>query len=191
MQVASRIGRHQLLHEALRMKLRRAVGGGIIGAAAAFGVLLAGRWLRWLKGDTTVLLGGIPVYGVSGLARGGAFALQLLIGAMTALLYALVFEFVTGRAGWLLGSVLGAAHAALAGIVIGFLPLLLSQPAPETVPGAFLGSWGSFAALAFISAHLAYGLLVGAWYGATARGAAYRDTGVRWREVYPYGSRPA
>jgi hypothetical protein len=171
------------------MRLGRSTAGGMVGALAAFTIVLLARWLLGEDSDLFPLLTGIPFYGAEGPALIGAIAVELLIGGAIAPLYALIFQRATLRAGWRIGAVLGLVHAGVAGLVIGFLPLLQSDPSPWTVPGAFLSFQGWGMGLALVFSHLAYGAIVGASYRLATRRAG-QLTAVYWRETYPGRRQP-
>lgn len=164
------------------MRVWRSTAGGLVGALAAFTIVLLARWLLSDDSDLFPLLTGIPFYGTGGMALIGACAVELLIGGAAAPLYALVFEWTAWLPGWRIGAVMGLVHAGVAGLVIGFLPLLHPEPSPWTVPGAFLSfqGWGMVCALVF--AHLAYGAIVGAHYRPVR---PMQRSAVYWRETYP------
>ena len=166
------------------MQVWRSVSGGMLGAVAALAIIVASRWLSPDDSDVLPLLGGIPLYGAHGSSLLVSGVLQLIIGAVSSLLYALVFEYIMSWADWKLGGTLGLMHAAVGGLVVAYLPLLHTDPSPRTVPGAFLSFLGWGMVLAFLAAHVVYGAIVGAWYGSLRRIVSQRSE-VRWRELYP------
>lgn len=106
-----------------------------------------------------------PLYGVLvHLAGGWAFAFG----------YALVFESL-GRAGWWIGGILGLLHGlAVLLILLPVLPGLHPRMASETTgpeptralepPGFLALNYGRRTPLIAVVAHLAYGLILGAFY---------------------------
>lgn len=171
------------------MKLVRGMMAGAVGGALAFAIALASRYFLHPDGYVLPLLGGVPFYDMRTPALLTACGLDLLSGAVSAVVYAAVFEFVMHRAGWLRGSILGAAHAAIAGFIIAFAPLRQPAPDPSIVPGAFMAGWGWLAALAFVAAYVLYGATVGVGYGPVLHSTS-RVPGVRWRTVRSSSSPP-
>jgi hypothetical protein len=110
----------------------------------------------------------------------GAFG-QLLVGAMAGVVYAAVFEWATRRAGALVGFIVGLAHVTVAGIATGFLPAERLFAASLQPPGAFFEYRGLVALIAFIIAHLAFGVSVGAMYGRVRH--AVTNPRLVWRDV--------
>jgi|SRR6185503_5120489 len=94
---------------------------------------------------------------------------QLIIGAVGALVYAAVFELVTQRASWWLGLLIGIGHACVAGIGVGFLFVWRQPIDGVAVPGGFMLFHGPWAAVFLVVAHIVYGTIVGASYGAVRR----------------------
>jgi hypothetical protein len=104
------------------------------------------------------------------------FAVHFLNGLAFSLLYYAVFSAV-GRADWLVGGLLGIAHAAFAGgaLVNVLLPAVhprMGTPwtdAQETPllepPGFMLKNYGNATAVVTLALHIAYGVIVGAFAG--------------------------
>lgn len=171
------------------MRVWRTVAGGTLSAVVSF-VIAVVSW-RWLCGgdDLLPLLGGVPMPGVQGLwTVAAALGVQLGVGAVSAVPYALVFEWVARRATWTVGAGLGLAHAAVAGLVAAFVPLLYGEVSPATVPGAFLSFRGWPVTAAFVAEHLVYGALVGVFYG-PVRPSVPGTAAARWSEIYPHRGR--
>jgi hypothetical protein len=165
------------------MRYARALGGGTIGAAAAIAVMwLAGR-LFGVAADPAAVLGALLPGAAVPRWMAGALV-ELAVGAAAAILYALLFERVARRATWWLGAAIGVGHGVAAGLIVGVATALLPADVAELAPGAFVSYHGVAAALTFVAAHLVYGAIVGATYGAVRHpppGASL----VHWREVYP------
>lgn len=163
------------------MKLGRAVASGVLGALLVLVLLWLARWLLGTPTDLARLLGNVLLPGAGRLAWWSGVALQLVVGAAAGVVYAAVFEYAMRRAGPLAGVGVAIPHAAIAGLLVGFLPLW-RWPIASPLPGAFLAFAGATAAACFIVAHLAFGALVGLCYGrtrhrATAPAPVWRELG--------------
>lgn len=110
------------------MKADRAFVAGIAGGAAMTALGWLGRITMGLPSNMEMMFG--TMFGTMfGMREGpGAWLLGLaihLIGSgLIALIYARVFEHVTHRAGWLIGTGIGFVHAVIAGVVMGFIPAM-------------------------------------------------------------------
>jgi hypothetical protein len=163
------------------MKLWRAVGIGVLGDA----IVMAVVWLGGRMGGTSADLAGLTAACATGRADGSAWllglVLQLVLGACAALVYAALFEWLFERAGAWLGLAVAVPHAVIAGLIVGFLPADRLMAAGVMPPGAFYEFRGGWCIVAFVVAHLAFGWLVGAAYGATRH--AVRGAPRTWFEV--------
>ncbi|HKO15180.1 MAG TPA: hypothetical protein VJU87_03020 [Gemmatimonadaceae bacterium] len=171
------------------MKWARAVVAGIIGALAVVALFALARWVLGVNANVSTTLGSIVLPARYGALLGwiaGAIA-QLILGAVAGIIYGLIFEYVTRRAGWLVGGLIGIAHALFAGVAIGFLPMRMAGGSPAA-PGAFLEYRGAWAVVVLVVVHVIFGVLVGALYGATHHAAS--APGVRWRELRSSDSAP-
>jgi len=163
------------------MKLGRAVGAGIVGGII---VVAAIDIIGWVTGANSDLcrLGGVILTGrldaVGWLA--GAVA-QLVIAIIAAIIYASIFEWVTRRAGPLIGLVIAVPHVIVAGLAIGFVPACRLIDAGIGPPGAFMEYRGAWVLVTFVLAHLVFGALVGKLYGRAQHAPA--TGGYRWREI--------
>lgn len=161
------------------VKWRRAL---IIGALAGAVVIVLMSVVAPLFGIDADLC--LPVGAALGFTDWTAVAgciAQLVVGALGALVYAAVFEFVTHRATWWLGMLIGVGHACLAGIGVGFL-FVWRQPVDGVmVPGGFMLFRGPWAAVVLVVAHVVYGTIVGAAYGPVRRPS--RKASIAWRDV--------
>ena len=149
------------------MRILRALLAGIVGCAVLVGILwLTARLVA--PGIDVCMLAGALVTGRTDLVGWLAgFGVQLVIAVVAAFVYAAIFEWVTRRAGVIVGLAVATAHVIVAGLSVGFLPadsLIASGLAPT---GAFFEYEGAWAVVAFVSAHLAFGAVVGAFYGTT------------------------
>lgn len=163
------------------MKFGRAIVAGVIGAVLVYAVVYLAGLTSGTHADLCLLLGA-SITGASSVPSWliGAIG-QLLVAVVAALVYAAIFEWVTRRAGALVGFVVGLAHVVCAGIATGFLPAQRLIDANLGVPGAFLEYRGLIVLIAFVVAHLLFGTLAGAMYGRPRH--AVVDPKVVWREV--------
>lgn len=147
------------------MKLTRAIVAGLIGAVIVWIIVLVGGMISKRHADLCLLLGA-SITGSADVASWIAGAVgQLVLGAVSGIVYAAIFEWVTRRAGAVTGFVVGLAHVVVAGIATGFLPAQRLLDASIQPPAAFLEYRGLAALIAFIVAHLVFGTFVGAVYG--------------------------
>ena len=114
------------------------------------------------------------------------------VGAASALVYGLVFEHVTRRAGWLPGAAVGVFHGALLAAFIGLVPWIVERAARGSLSvlgWAPLGAPQPGCALAaIVAAGILFGAVVGLAYGAP-RHPAEADPSVWWREIHPTSRR--
>lgn len=149
------------------MKIVKAMFGGVIGAVT-ISVITAGLRAAGCPIDFELTLGSIFTRAIGFSTWLLGLALHLGLGALFALLYAAVFEYVLLRASWALGVLVSVAHVALAGVVLAASssvhPLM---PHVLPAPGPLMLSFGWFGVLSFLALHLMYGAIVGGFYGAT------------------------
>jgi hypothetical protein len=148
-----------------------ALAGGLVGTVVLTTGSRLAQQLGWTRMDIPLLLG--TIFSVErGRASAIGYAIHFTNGLVFALAYGLVFE-ATGRASWLFGLLLGAAHGAFAGG--GLLNVLLpvvhprmgkpwtdarSTPVLEP-PGFLLSNYGRATLAATFALHLVYGAIVG------------------------------
>jgi hypothetical protein len=150
-----------------------ALAGGLVGTIVLTTGSLLAQQLGWTRMDLPLLLGTI-FSAERGRATAVGYAIHFANGLVFALAYGLVFE-ATGRAGWLFGLLLGAAHGVFAGgaLLNVLLPVVhprmgyrwtdaRSAPVLEP-PGFLLSNYGRATLLATFALHLAYGAIVGAF----------------------------
>ena len=155
-----------------------ALVGGLIGTLVLTAGLRISQEMGWTRMDLPLLLGTAfasdrPRAEVIG------FAVHFVNGLLFALVYWIVFITV-GSAGWLLGAVLGLAHALFAGgpLVTILLPSVhprMGSPwsdAEETplieAPGFMLFNYGRATVVVTLVLHVVYGAIVGAAAAAAA-----------------------
>jgi hypothetical protein len=162
------------------MKLGRTLLIGVLGTLLAVGIerlagIIAGR-----DADLCLLVGAV----LSGTVTTGAIALgcvaQLVVAVVSAYIYAFIFEFVTRRAGAVIGFLIGIGHVVIAGLVVGFMPGERLLAADVMPPGAFMEYRGAIVLAGFLLAHLVFGTFVGATYGTVLHSAS--PPSPRWRE---------
>jgi hypothetical protein len=165
------------------MRIRRAVLAGLLGAAIVYVIVWSAGRLARQPADLCLLLGG-SVTADDGAATWMLGAIgQLVIGMIAALVYAAIFEWVTQRAGAIVGLVVALGHVVVAGIATGFLPARQLIDAGIDPPGAFLEYRGVVVVAAFVLAHVLFGTLIGALYG-RVRHTIVAQRGV-WIDVTP------
>jgi hypothetical protein len=141
-----------------------------VGLAAAFAVA------QWLLGRASGPWGwAVPALdpGARAAAWGATVVVAAALGAVTAVVYALLFEYVTRRAGWRVGAAIGALHAVFVSTVIVNVLLPLVHPriaTPETAandvtliepPGFLMLNYGRSTFAVTLLAHMAYGAMIG------------------------------
>jgi hypothetical protein len=161
------------------MKITRVVLSGVLGAVIVYAIVFVSGRLSHSATDLCVLSGS----SITGDTGGwtwvlGAFA-QIVIAIAAALVYGSIFEWVTLRAGAVVGLIIGIAHLVVAGIAVGFLPASGLIRAGVAPPGGFMEYRGPIVVIAFCVAHLVFGSILGALYGAPRhqlpRAAVWRD----------------
>jgi hypothetical protein len=150
-----------------------AVMGGLVGTVVMTTGLRGAQELGLTRMDIPLLLGAAVTVNRSRAAVAG-YGLHFVNGVLFSLIYAAVFA-ATGRAGWVFGLALGAAHAGFAGSV--FLNVLLPAVHPRMgtpwtdaeeapllePPGFMMVNYGRRTVLVNAALHLAYGAIVGAF----------------------------
>lgn len=161
------------------MKLKRTLVIGMLGTLLAVAIerlagLIAGR-----DADLCLLVGAVLTGSVTTTAIVLGCIAQLIVAVISAYVYALIFEFVTRRAGAIVGFLVGIGHVIVAGLVVGFMPGQRLLDAGVMPPGAFMEYRGAVVLAGFLLAHLAFGTFVGATYGPTLHAAS--PPAPRWR----------
>lgn len=147
------------------MNTWRAFYSGVIGGAV-FALLLALGRMVGISVNLSILLG--TMLGVS-IGTGAwlvGFIMHLVVSGLIALLYALGFEYITHRAGSIVGLGFSLVHIILAGLFLGIIPSIHPRiPTQLNAPGIFLSNIGTGGVIEFVLFHLIYGLIVGSLYG--------------------------
>lgn len=147
------------------MKSGKAFLAGVIGGLVMTILFAVGRAMG-LKANAEMMLG--TMFGAepgSGTWILGLF-IHLMLSGLIALAYAVGFEYVAHRSGWLTGVGFSLIHIVIAGIVMATIPAIHPMiPEKMPPPGAFMAAMGPVYAFAFVLEHLVYGGVVGALYG--------------------------
>jgi len=149
------------------MKLERVIVAGVVGGCAVLLIVWAGGLLAHADGDLVGLSAAALFARAGWIAWVGGLIAQLVVAVAAAIAYAIVFEWVTRRANALIGLAVALPHVIIAGLVVGFLPASRLIAGDVMPPGAFYEFRGAWCIAAFVAAHLAFGVLVGAMYGRT------------------------
>jgi len=163
------------------MKTGTAFVAGMVGGAVMSALMWMARTMMGMPANLEMMLGTMVTDpGTTAWIIG--FVMHLMISGAIALVYAWGFEHVTHRAGWLVGAGFGIAHAVIAGLVMGMMPMMHPRmPDPVMAPGAYMSALGTMGVVAEFMLHMVYGAVVGAMYGAVvdSRMAGTRDNTVR------------
>lgn len=172
------------------MKWSRVARGGVLAGVAAALIIAAAGWLlgvgitpwSWSSTVTGALGRSIELARVAILLT----PIGVMLGTVVAFACALVFEFVTLRAGSIRGSIvgllLGIAGAMLLGLIPWFADWIGYMYVPAEAPlGPHDPAW---LLAAFAVAGTIAGAIAGALYG-TPRHQLQTPDAFRWREVYP------
>jgi hypothetical protein len=163
------------------MKFGRAIISGVLGGVLVIGIVFAAGLASGQDTDLCALLGTSITAMNGALSWTIGLAAQLAVAIAAALLYATIFEWVTRRAGLLVGLAIALAHTIIAGLAVGFLPAARLLSRGVSPPGAFLEYRGFIVTGAFVVAHVVFGVIVGAAYGASRH--AIPRTAAVWHAV--------
>ena len=145
------------------MKTLRAVFAGVLGALAMSLAMFLLRAvginvnLESLLGTVFAAPWGIPAW-IAG------FVLHLAIGAVAALVYAVIFEMAVQRSGALVGAGLGLCHGLLAGLMMSGIAAMNPLERGMAAPGAFFQNV-HFGPILFVLLHVLFGAVTGIAYG--------------------------
>jgi hypothetical protein len=158
------------------MNLWGALVGGLVGTVVLTTTLRAASEFRLTRMDIPFLLG-TAFSDDRRRAKAIGYALHLLAGQVFALMYWVAFR-VLGESSWWLGGLFGLVHVAFAGttLVNVLLPVVhprMGTPATSArstpllePPGFMLLNYGRQTPLVAVIAHVAYGMIVGAFVSA-------------------------
>lgn len=146
------------------MRAGLAFFAGVLGGAVMIALLIAARMADITDLNMAITLGSMITREVTAATWTLGFIMHLALSGLIALIYASAFEALR-RSTWWLGLVGGAVHAAIAGLVMLFLPAI-HPIIPDVIaaPGAFAANYGAAAAATFVVLHLIYGAIVGGMY---------------------------
>jgi hypothetical protein len=142
-------------------------------------------WITGANSDLCMFTGVVLTGRLDAIGWLAGAAAQLAIAIIAAIVYALIFELVTRRAGPLIGLAIAVPHAIVAGLAMGFVPASRLIDSGIGPPGAFMEFRGPWVIVTFVLAHLAFGALVGKLYGS----AHHAPAAARYR-VQEIGARP-
>lgn len=163
------------------MRVSRVFLSGIVGCIVAVAIMVVAARLSGSAADICTLTGAVVIGRTDALGWFAGFIVQVVIAVIAACIYAAIFEWVTRRAGALIGVAIAVPHVVIAGLSIGFLPaapLIAHGIAPAS---AFLEYDGGWIVVAFVCAHLVFGFLVGSLYGRTRHAVPANRR--EWRNV--------
>ena len=147
------------------MNFGRAFLAGVIGGAVMTAIMALARATIWPRANPEMMLGtmtGSPAGATTWII---GLVIHLFLSGVIALVYAIGFEYVTHRAGVLIGIGFAIIHVVIGGIVMGMMPMMHPMiPEKMTPPGAFMSGMGAMGAGLFVLEHLVYGAIVGAMY---------------------------
>lgn len=150
------------------MNIGRAFLAGVVGGAVMTAIMALVRAMGMNANPEMMLgtmMGGPPdtTRWIMGLI------IHLVLSGLIALVYAIGFEFVTHRAGWLVGLGFAIIHLIIGGIVMGMMGAMHPMvPEQMMAPGPFMSGMGMMGVGLFTVEHLIYGAIVGAMYKVTA-----------------------
>jgi hypothetical protein len=158
------------------MNYRKALLAGVVGGIG-MSIVLAMARLLGMPANLELMLGSMLTRTTDLTAWIVGFVMHLIISALIALVYAAGFEYLTHRAGWLLGLAFSIPHAIIAGIFMGMVPAMHPLiPEQMPAPGAFMANLGIMGVIGEFMAHMVYGAIVGALYQPVLRYAEQRAT---------------
>lgn len=147
------------------MKAGRAFGAGVVGGLVMTLMTAIARTMgmevnmEMMEGTMLGIEPGAAAWTVG-------LMMHLIISGLIGLLYAVGFEKIAHRGGWLAGTGFSLIHIAIGGAVIGMMPMMHPMmPGVLDPPGAFMSNLGAMGIGAFIMLHLIYGAIVGGIYG--------------------------
>ncbi len=147
------------------IKLGAALRAGFLGAIAALIVEIVSTRILGVDVNLSTLIGALLVDQIGAGPWILGAAVQIVLGLIAGIIYAAIFEWITHRASWWIGLLIGIGHAAIAGLALGYLTLLRGPTRAFIPTGSFLIYHGAWAVVLVIVAHVTYGAVVGATYG--------------------------
>lgn len=145
------------------MRAGQAFGAGVVGGIA----MSIAMWLARMMGMHVDIS---MTWGTMFLPAGSAawilgFVIHLIVSGLFALGYAWAFENITHHAGAWTGVLFSLVHTVIAGIFLGFLPMMHPRiPEAMPAPGWFMSNQGAMGVIGLFVLHAIYGAVVGAMY---------------------------
>lgn len=147
------------------MSWMKAFFAGIAGAALMTAIIAIARGAGFHIMDFSMMWGTLIGLAIGAAAWIVGFVIDLLVGGLFALLYAVIFKAFSG-AGLLRGGVIGIGHALITGLMIALLPLIhpLMNNGKMKSPGPYFSGHGIAGILFYFGIHIVYGATVGWLY---------------------------
>lgn len=146
------------------MNWGRAFIAGVIGGTV-MSIMLAVVRAMGMPANLEIMQGTMLGFAPGTTAWIAGFIMHLMISGLIALIYAVGFEYVTHRAGWLMGVAFSIIHLLIGGVVMGMVPAMHPMiPEQMPAPGYFMSGMGAMGVVLFTVEHLIYGAIVGAMY---------------------------
>ncbi len=159
------------------MNYGRAFFAGVVGGAAMTAVITLVRVMGMMDVNLSMMEGSMITAAVGLGTWLLGFVMHLIISGLIALAYAAGFEYVTHRAGWMVGIAFSIIHIIIAGLVFGMVPAMHPLvPEQMPAPGIFMSNKGMMGVLAFIMLHMMYGAIAGAMYHVVHTAQTYGTT---------------
>lgn len=154
------------------MNFGKAFLAGVVGGAVMTVMVAMGRMIGMTQMNLEMALGSMMTQTISTMSWVMGLVMHLIISGLIACLYAVGFEYVTHRAGWLIGVGFSIIHIIIGGTVMGMMgnihPMMVQAAPPPPgrllAPGFFATNFGMMTTMAFVVLHLIYGAIVGAMY---------------------------
>ena len=145
------------------MNFGKAFLAGVVGGLVMT-IIMAFVRATMMPGANPEMMWGTMMGGAPGMATWIiGLIIHLVISGVIALVYALGFEFVTHRAGVLIGLGFAIIHMIIGGM--GLMPMMHPMiPEQMPAPGAFMSGMGAMGAGLFVLEHFIYGAIVGVMY---------------------------
>ena len=142
-----------------------AIVGGLAGTATMTALMMMAPRMGMPKMDMPALLG--SMFGAPGNKAMG-LGMHLMMGVVFGLVYAMLFNVITGPNIVALGALFGIGHWAMAGLTLGMMPMLHAgiKSGQVQAPGVYMTRLGGM--MGFVGGlmgHVVFGLVVGLVYG--------------------------
>ncbi len=147
------------------MNYGRAFMAGVVGGAVMTAIITLVRVMGIMDVNLSMMMGSMVAASTGAGVWLVGFVMHLIISGLIAVVYAAGFEYVTHRAGWVVGIAFSLIHIVIAGMVFGMVPRMHPlMPDQMPAPGAFMSNKGVMGVLAFTMLHMIYGAIVGGLY---------------------------